>query len=92
MVGCRTSGVLTASTLVFKGECKLISIHSVALGAPTTVKVFDGLDNTGLEIARIVHTDPNGMIEFDMHGVLCKTGLFVEEVAGGAMATSVEFA
>lgn len=91
MVGCRTSGVLTASTLVFKGECKLISIHCCSLGAPTTVKVFDGLDNTGKEVARLV-LNPDAIIEFDMHGVLCKTGLYVEEIAGGAMATSVEFA
>ena len=91
MVSCRSSGVLTASAIVARGQTKLISVHVAAIGAPTTVKVFDGISNAGKELARIV-LQPDSCIEYDMHGVICSTGIFVEEMAGGAMATSVEFA
>lgn len=90
MASCRSSGVLTGSAVVARGQTKLVSVHAAAIGAPTTVKVFDGLDNTGKELARII-LQPDTSVEFDMHGVICSTGIFVEEIAGGAMATSVEF-
>ena len=66
MVGCRSSGVVTAS------------------------KVWDGVAASGKEIARI-SLAPEATIEFDMHGVLCSAGLYIEEVSG-AMAASVEYA
>ena len=90
MVGCRSSGVVTASTLVFTGQCKLISIHAIAIGAPTVIKVWDGVAASGKEIARI-SLAPEATIEFDMHGVICSTGLYIEEDSG-AMAASVEYA
>jgi hypothetical protein len=93
MAGCRSSGVLTASKIVFKGSCKLISIHACEVGGPPgplTIKVFDGLSNSGLEVARMV-LNPGQTFESDMHGVLCKTGLYYEETTG-AGAVSIEFA
>lgn len=89
MAACRSSGVLTADAIIFTGQCKLVSIHSTAINTATTIKVFDGLDNSGIEIARLILAS-NQTLEFDMHGVICSTGLFVEEVSG-AMACSIEF-
>ena len=91
VTGCRSSGVLTASALIVQGQSKLVSIHATAIGQPTTIKVFDGTDNTGKEVARIVLGQPDLTLEFDMHGVLCRNGIFLEEVSG-AMACSVEYA
>ena len=89
--GCRTSGVLTASKIVFTGQCKLISIHAAEVGgAPATFKVFDGQSNSGVEIARMTLT-PTQTLEFDMHGVLCKNGLYFEEIAPSQVAVSIEF-
>ena len=90
--GCRTSGVLTAHKIVFTGQCKLISIHATEVaGSPAlaTIKVFDGEDNTGIEVARITLAASESK-EFDMHGVLCRTGLYYEETTGDA-AVSIEF-
>ena len=93
MPSCRSSGILTASGKVFVGKCKLISIHvNNDSGAPCQVKVFDGTDNTGKELARL---DLDGVaaqtVEFDMHGVICSVGLFYEETSGNAN-TFVHFA
>jgi len=86
----RTSGVLTASAIVNRGQCKLMSIHACeTAGAMAQIKVFDGTDNTGIEISRIILA-AGQTLEFDMHGVLCKDGLYFEEVSG-AVACSVEF-
>ncbi len=54
--GCRSSGVLGASAVVSNENAKLISIHAaitIASNAAVTVKVFNGTDNTGTEVARI---------------------------------------
>ena len=90
VAGCRTSGVLTASAVVARHQCKLISIHATeTAGALAQIKVFDGTDNSGLEVARIILT-AGQTLEFDMHGVICKDGLYFEEVSG-AVACSIEF-
>ena len=90
MAACRSSGVLTASALVFTGQCKLISIHATSVGAPALIKVWDNTAASGKEVARITLA-PDSTIEFDMHGIICATGLYLEEVSG-AMACSVEYA
>ena len=91
--GCRTSGVLTADAIVFDGSCRLVSIHACEVGAGAganaEIKVYDGTDNTGKEVARII-LSAKQTVEFDMHSVLCENGIFFEE-AGGAVACSVEF-
>lgn len=88
MPSCRSSGLLTASGKVFVGKCKLISIHiNNDSGAPCQIKVFDGTDNTGKELARInLDGAANQNVEFDMHGVICSDGLFYEETTGNANA------
>ena len=90
MAACRSSGVLTASALIFTGQCKLISIHVTSIAAPTIIKVWDNTAASGKELARITLA-PDSTFEFDMHGVICSTGLYLEEVSG-AMACSVEYA
>ena len=105
MPSCRSSGVLTASALVFSGQCKLISIHAQYTGTTgiTTVKVFDNTAASGKELARLILQAPNpadpalynnATFEFDMHGVIASNGLYLEisTGAGTGAAVSVEFA
>tara|TARA_R100001463_G_scaffold91404_1_gene146114 strand:- start:694 stop:993 length:300 start_codon:yes stop_codon:yes gene_type:complete len=93
----RSSGVLGASAIISTTQCRLKSIHAnlvVAGNAAITIKVFDGQDNTGTELARI-HNTTTGQynIEYDMHGVLATSGLFLEIAEAGSSAchVSVEF-
>jgi len=93
----RSSGVLGASAIVSRNQCRLKSIHAsiVIVGnAAVTIKVFDSLDNSGTELARIHHTTTGQYnIEYDMHGVLASTALFLEvtEVGSSTANVSVEF-
>ena len=101
--GCRSSGLLAASAQVVTGKCKLVSIHVTSIGGPATVKVFDGTDNTGKEVARLTvgvdhqtgGTPPtytqDETLEFDMHGVLMENGIYYEESSGEA-AVFINFA
>ena len=105
MPQCRSSGVKTANSAIFSGQCRLISIHAVLTGtAPTTIKVFDNASAaSGTELARMIvaQTDPGDptartgpeMAEFDMHGVLATNGLFlsISSGTGEGAAVSVEF-
>ena len=95
---CRSSGVLGSSAIVNREQSLLISIHAnlvIVSNAAVTVKVFEGTDNTGTEIARI-HNTTTGQynIEYDMHGVLCRNGIFLEVTEAGSSTAevSVEFA
>tara|TARA_R100001510_G_C7583630_1_gene155733 strand:+ start:91 stop:390 length:300 start_codon:yes stop_codon:yes gene_type:complete len=96
-IACRSSGVLGASKLIVTGRTKLVSIHAalfVTGGDAVSINVYDGLDNTGTKIAMIAHST-NGYynLEYDMHGVLCNTGLFLEvaEAGSSTVNVSVEF-
>lgn len=97
--GCRSSGVLGASAIVSNEGAKLISIHAAITIASNsngavTVKVFDGTDNTGTEVARIHHAIIGHYnLEYDMHGVLCRNGIFLEVTEAGSSTAnvSVEF-
>tara|TARA_R100001510_G_scaffold56739_2_gene62922 strand:+ start:2001 stop:2339 length:339 start_codon:yes stop_codon:yes gene_type:complete len=87
---CRSSGVLTASAVIAAHQCKLKSIHfSVFAGGPdiVTIKVFDSKDSTltgNTELARLVISNSELMqigvtnLEYDMHGVLAREGLFLQ--------------
>ena len=95
---CRSSGVLGSSAIVNREQCLLISIHAnliVVSNALVTVKVFDGTSASGTEIARITHSVTGHYnFEYDMHGVLCRSGIFLEIVENGSSTAevSVEFA
>ena len=94
---CRSSGVLGASKLIVTGRTKLVSVHAalfVTGGDAVTINVYDGTDNTGTKIAMIAQST-NGYynLEYDMHGVLCNTGLFLEvaEAGSSTVNVSIEF-
>ncbi len=88
---CRSSGVLAADKIVSSEQCLLVSIHACETGSSTAeIRVFDGTSAAGTEIARIVLT-ANQTVEFDMHGVLARNGLFFKKQSG-SVACSVEFA
>ena len=95
--GCRSSGVLGASAIISNENAKLVSIHAaitIASNAAVTIKVFNGTDNSGTEIARIFHTVTGHYnLEYDMHGVLCRSGIFLEVTEAGSSTAnvSVEF-
>ncbi len=101
-----TSGIRGGTNQhIYTGRAKLKSIHLSALSALSggaaghaTVKIFDGTSASGTEIARIstqVIASGSNSIEFDMHGVICNTGLFATlTIVGGSTVTaaySVEF-
>lgn len=103
---CRSSGVLTATAVVAAHPCKLKSIHfSVFAGGSdvVTIKVFDSKDSTlsgNTELARVVVKGSTVVdnIEYDMHGVLAREGLYLEITnsagspnAATIHAVSVEF-
>ena len=79
----------------------MISIHATSVGGPATIKVFDGTDNTGKEVARITVGENiqepmpgfniDGSVEFDMHGVIMLNGIYYEETTGQA-AVFINFA
>tara|TARA_R100001230_G_C5639203_1_gene145603 strand:- start:304 stop:603 length:300 start_codon:yes stop_codon:yes gene_type:complete len=90
---CRSSGVLGASKLIVTGRTKLVSVHAalfVTGGDAVTINVYDGTDNTGTKIAMIKQST-NGYynLEYDMHGVLCNTGLFLEVIEAGSSTVNV---
>ena len=88
---CRSSGVLAADKIISEQQCLLISIHACeTAGSTAEIRVFDGTSAAGTEIARI-RLAANQTIEFDMHGVLARSGLFFKKQSGD-VACSVEFA
>jgi len=91
VTGCRSSGLLDSSQQVVTGRCKLVSIHVTSIGGGATIKVFDGTDNTGKEVARISHAQPDSSLEYDMHGVIMLNGIYYEETTGDA-AVFINFA
>ena len=103
---CRSSGVLVASDVIAAHQCRLKSIHVAAeAGGPdvVTIKIWDSKDSTltgNTELARIVLNTPAGPVnlEYDMHGVLAREGLYLQITnsqgspdAATRHAVSVEF-
>ena len=98
-----TSGIRSGTDQkIYTGRAKLKSIHLSAVSSSAaghaTVKIFDGTSASGTEVARIstqVIASGSNSIEFDMHGVICNTGLFATlTIVGGSTvsaAYSVEF-
>ena len=94
--GCRSSGVLSSSAIVSNEGAKLVSIHFVAMvnSGQVIIKVFNGRDNSGVEVYRFNHmVDGFYNLEADMHGVLCRNGIYLEITATGSSTAhvSVEF-
>ena len=100
---CRSSGLLTADALIVTGQRKLVSVHATNLHANTasTIVVYDNTAASGKIVAKLyippVGYDaggaPAGGIsswEYDMHGVLCRNGLYVD-VTGGTPNLTIEY-
>ena len=72
--------------MVFKGKCKLISVHaSNVSGSAVTISVYDSDDASAsgdVEVCRMVLA-ANGSFEYDMHGRFCAKGLFVDITGTG---------
>ena len=81
--GCRSSGLILADKLVYTGQCKLVSIHAMNSHASdaTTIVVYDNVAGSGDIVAKIL-LSAGLSLEYDMHGVICGTGLYVDVTAG----------
>ena len=104
-IGCRSSGLITADTLVHTGRCKLVSIHGYNEHTSDicVVVIYDNTAGSGKVVAKFLlnplQRDPGGgqpahsagSLEFDMHGVICHNGLYVD-VTGGTPMLTVEYA
>ena len=103
--GCRSSGLINASQLVYSGRCKLVSVHGYNehAGNNSIVTIRDNTSASGKIVAKMVlpsltyqfgappeHSQATSL-EFDMHSVICHNGLYVE-IAGGTANVTVEFA
>mgnify|MGYP003117801791 CR=1 FL=1 len=87
---CRSSGVLTASAVVFGDRCKLVSIHICGTGSgPTTVKLFDNASAaSGKEMVRL-SMQPDSNAEMDLHGAICSNGIYLDISTGGGAGAAV---
>lgn len=83
LAGCRSSGLITADTLVYTGQCKLVSIHALNShgSTATTIVVYDNIAGSGTIVAKIL-LGAGLSLEYDMHGIICGTGLYVDVTAG----------
>tara|TARA_R110000851_G_scaffold333028_3_gene510822 strand:+ start:501 stop:818 length:318 start_codon:yes stop_codon:yes gene_type:complete len=99
--GCRSSGAISADTLIFTGAGKLVSIHGYSTGTDTGyVTLHDCLTQGACNAANTLGVLNVGLVskgaayaEADMHGVIFKLGLFadVTDVAGTGTTFTVEF-
>tara|TARA_R100000152_G_C6712033_1_gene139500 strand:- start:87 stop:395 length:309 start_codon:yes stop_codon:yes gene_type:complete len=97
----RSSGLLTADGQIHVGRCKLVSIHACNMHAAdhATVVIYDNTAASGKIVAKFVLPPLttaggdalNPTLEFDMHGVICRKGLYID-VTGGTPNVTVEFA
>ena len=83
---CRSSGVLVASAVVAAHQCRLKSLHLTGFaggGDVITVQVYDSKDSTltnNTELLRIIFGGDGAVVnmEYDMHGVLAREGLYLK--------------
>ena len=102
----RSSGLITADTLVHSGRCKLVSIHGYNFHADTfeVVTIYDNTAASGKVVAKILmppKTSNSGgpseaptitSLEWDMHGVICENGLYVDCSMTGVPNLTIEYA
>lgn len=104
---CRSSGLITADGLIFKGRCKLISIHGVNYGitggGPSTEAISIVLYDNGtagsgkivgsmtINIADTAAGSMGQSLEFDMHGVICHNGLWADVTIPAGVAGTTGF-
>ena len=70
MSSCRSSGLITADTLVFTGQCKLISVHGYNNHGVTacTIKIYDNTAASGKQIAEVILPPHQAVIQDDTSG------------------------
>ena len=74
----------TQTKQMFSGRQQLQSIKVANNGTTAQVITFyDGTANTGKALLRVFVSVINQNLEYDMHGALVDTGLFVEVTGGG---------
>ena len=75
--GCRSSGLKAASSLVYSGRTKLMSVHATNMHTTqdATLVIYDNTAASGTVVLSLV-LEPKKSIECDMHGVICSTGLY----------------
>lgn len=90
--GCQSSGEITANTLIRSGQVKLVSIHGANshASAVSTLTLYDNTAGSG-KIVATMKVVAGTSLEFDMHNVICRNGLFAT-VSGGTPSFTVEFA
>ena len=82
MPACRSSGKLTADTLVYTGQVRIASIWVQESGGSTAeIAIYDNTAASGDEVARVKLTSGLGH-DIDLHGVLCSNGIYFKEVSG----------
>ena len=99
--GCRSSGAISADTLIVTGKGKLISVHGFSTGTDTGyVTLHDCLTQGACDDANMIGLLYVGLAstgaayaEADMHGVLFTTGLFadVTDVSGTGTKFTIEY-
>ena len=75
--GCRSSGLKAASSLIFSGSVRLMSVHATNMhgSEDATLIIYDNTAASGTVLLSLV-LEPKKSIECDMHGVLCTIGLY----------------
>ena len=82
MPACRSSGKLTADTLVLTGSARVASffVHESA-GSTAEIAIYDNTAASGAEIARVGLTSGD-KIDIDLHGVMVTNGIYFKKVSG----------
>ena len=102
----RSSGLIVTDTLVHSGRCKLVSIHGYNFHADTMelVTIYDNTVGSGKVVAKILIPPLTSNVgapseaptitsfEWDMHGVICENGLYVDCTNSGIPNLTVEYA
>ena len=82
MPACRSSGKLTADTLVHTGQVRVASFFvQESAGSTAEIAIYDNTAASGNEIARVGLPATIGR-DVDLHGVLCTTGIYFKVVSG----------
>jgi|TARA_R110000824_G_scaffold88957_4_gene218443 hypothetical protein len=90
-VGCNTSGVLTANSIVSTSRSTLVSVHATAVGnALFTFKVWDSGNTTVSGKKEMLRMNLKGdavNAENDMHRAIAAEGLYFQITAGAGFVT-----
>ena len=91
MASCRSSGLITNETkVVVTGNSKLVSVHGANdTSGALEATIYDNTAASGKIVARL-RVPAGTSLEFDMHGVICSTGICA--IVPNHLDVTVEFA